>query len=44
MPVRAAWPCDNTQFAFPVWKAAFMRASAAMPLRAWQSRQKRSVL
>jgi hypothetical protein len=34
MPVRAACPCDSTQFACPVWKAAFMRPDDAMPVLA----------
>jgi hypothetical protein len=30
--------------ALPVWNAAIIRASAAIPVRAWQSRQNRSAL
>jgi hypothetical protein len=44
MPVLAACPCESTQFALPVWKAARIRPSAAIPEFLWQSRQKRSVL
>jgi hypothetical protein len=44
MPVLAACPCESTQFALPVWKAARIRPPAAIPELLWQSRQKRSGL
>ena len=44
MPDRAACPCESTHIGWPLWKAAFIPGCAAIPERAWQSRQNVSVL